>query len=126
MAKADLAQPMPVPASQETVTTYRREAATRTLDSVLEATAMRLLLGMLILALSLAGCSQFFVGFVSNPGGGALGITGTITTVAIGFVDNSQGTQVTFTAVTFGNTAGATTINFRGDKTRPVPRQASG
>jgi len=80
---------------------------------------MRLMLGLiLILSLPLAGCSQFFVGFVSNPGGSALVITGTITTVAIGFVDNSQGTQVTFTAVTFANTAGATTVNFCGDKRR--------
>jgi len=71
---------------------------------------------VLILSLPLAGCSQFFVGFVSNPGGSPVVITGTITTVAIGFVDNSQGTQVTFTAVTFANTGGATTINFCGDK----------
>ncbi|HTS59568.1 MAG TPA: hypothetical protein VMH03_18645 [Terriglobales bacterium] len=76
---------------------------------------------ILILCLTLAGCSQFFVGFVSNPGGSPLGITGTITTVAIGFVDNSQGTQVTFTAVTFANTGGATTINFCGDKRSQFP-----
>jgi hypothetical protein len=83
---------------------------------------MRLLLGLiLIVSLPLAGCSQFFVGFVSNPGGSALGINGTITTVAIGFVDNSQGTQVTVTAVTFANTQGSTTINFCGDKRVQFP-----
>jgi hypothetical protein len=76
---------------------------------------------ILIISLPLAGCSQFFVGFVSNPGGSAVVITGTITTVGIGFVDNSQGTQVTFTAVTFGNTGGVTTVNFCGDKRSQFP-----
>jgi len=84
---------------------------------------MRLLLVPILMAsLLLAGCSQFFVGFVSNPGGSAVGITGMITTVAIGFVDNSQGAQVSVTAVSFGNTGGTTTtINFCGDKRSQFP-----
>jgi hypothetical protein len=83
---------------------------------------MRLALVLILMvSLPLAGCSQFFVGFVSNPGGSAVVITGMITTVGIGFVDNSQGTQVTFTAVSFGNTEGVTTINFCGDKRSQFP-----
>ena len=92
------------------------------LDSVPEATAMRFVLVLILsISLPLAGCSQFFVGFVSNPAGSALGITGTITTVAIGFVENSEGTRVTFTTVTFGNTGGTTAINFCGDERSRFP-----
>jgi len=63
----------------------------------------------------LTGCGQFFVGFVSNPGGSPVHVTGTIIVVHVGFIDDSHGTVVTFTAVTFANAGADTTVNFCGD-----------
>jgi hypothetical protein len=76
---------------------------------------MRLpLISLIALSLVLAGCGQVFVGFVSNPGG-AMRVSGTISNVQMGFLNDGHGTLVTFTAVTFVNGGAATTINFCGD-----------
>jgi len=83
---------------------------------------MRLLvLEIAILSLSLAGCGQVFFGFVSNPGGMGLHVTGTISVVQIGFYDNRLGVSGTLTAVTFVDAGTATTINFCGDQRSQFP-----
>jgi hypothetical protein len=77
------------------------------------------------LILLLAGCGQVFVGFVSNPGN-HMQVSGTVSTVQLTFVNNSHGTSVTFTAVTFNNAGTVTTINFCGDQRSvfPIDRSA--
>jgi len=87
---------------------------------------MRLLLVLLIvLSLLLAGCGQVFVGFVSNPGG-TTHVSGTVSTVQLGFLNDGHGTLINFTAVTFVNAGTATTINFCGDQQNgfPIDRSA--
>jgi len=71
--------------------------------------------------LSFAGCGQFFVDFVSNPGGTGLRITGTITTVQMGFYDDGHGVSENFNAVAFADAGAATTINFCGDQRGHFP-----
>lgn len=83
---------------------------------------MRLvLLQIAVLSLCFAGCGQVFVGFVSNPGGTELQITGMISTVQMGFYDDRHGLSGNFTAVTFVNGGAATTINFCGDQRNEFP-----
>ena len=82
---------------------------------------MRLLLAPLILlSFLLAGCGQVFVGFVSNPGG-TMRVSGTVSKVQLGFINDGHGTLITFTAVTFINAGSATTINFCGDEQSGFP-----
>jgi hypothetical protein len=73
--------------------------------------------------LLLSGCGSFFVGFVSNPGG-ATTISGTVTTVNLGFVHDPSGTTAS-TAVTFINVGSAVTINFCGDQRNLFPINAN-
>ena len=83
---------------------------------------MRLvLLQIALLSPCFTGCGQFFFGFVSNPGGTGLHITGTISTVQRGFYDDRHGLSGDFTAVTFVNSGAATTINFCGDQRSQFP-----
>jgi uncharacterized protein YceK len=82
---------------------------------------MRLLLVSIVaLSLLLAGCGQVFVGFVSNPGN-PMHVSGTVSMVQLEFYDDSHGTLINFTAVTFINAGTATTINFCGDQRRGFP-----
>ena len=73
------------------------------------------LLPVSVLCFLLTGCGQVFVGFVSNPGGNPVHVTGTVIVVHVGLFDDSHGTVVIFTAVTFSNSGADTTINFCGD-----------
>ncbi len=82
---------------------------------------MRLLLvSVVALSLSLAGCGQVFVGFVSNPGN-PMHVSGTVSMVQLQFYDDSHGTLINFTAVTFINAGTATAINFCGDQRSGFP-----
>ena len=82
---------------------------------------MRLLPVLLVaLCLLLTGCGSFFVGFVSNPGG-PFRVSGTVSVVSFGFVQDPTGLTITFTAVTFVNSGTATTINFCGDQRAKFP-----
>ncbi len=61
------------------------------------------------------GCGgQFFVGFVSNPGGNS-SITGRIDAINSGFASNPSGITL-ITSVTFVNADGATNVYFCGDQ----------
>ncbi len=83
---------------------------------------MRLLLALLVaLCLSLTGCGSFFVGFVSNPGGGPFSVRGTVSIVSFGSIQDPTTQAITFTAVTFVNSGAATTINFCGDQRAKFP-----
>jgi hypothetical protein len=71
---------------------------------------------LLWLCLLSTGCSGFYaVGFVSNPGGTS-SVTGTVSLVNFGFIQDVSGVQIDFTAVTFVNLGTATTISFCGDQ----------
>ena len=72
------------------------------------------------LCFMLAGCSGFFVGFVSNPGG-MKSVSGTVSIVNLGFIQDPMGTKVTLTAVTFINSETTLTINFCGDQRSQFP-----
>ena len=72
------------------------------------------------LCLMLAGCSGFFVGFVSNPGG-MRSLSGTVSIVNLGFIQDPMGAKVTLTAVTFINPETTVTINFCGDQRSQFP-----
>lgn len=74
-----------------------------------------LLIPLLLLSVLLASCGQVFVGFMSNPGNPGR-ISGTITAVQVGFVNNGTGTWVTVTFVTFLNGGRLTSVNFCGDQ----------
>lgn len=80
---------------------------------------MRRLLQVLILSLAipLAGCGAYFVGFTFNPYG-TQSVSGTVSTVSLGFVHDPAGTTE-FTSVTFLNPGSAVTVNFCGDQ-RPL------
>jgi hypothetical protein len=80
----------------------------------------------LILTLLLAGCRQFFVGFVSNPGGNVVHISGTVVAVQIGFFDDRHGTSGTFTSVTFVNAGTSTAINVLRRSAQSFPNQSNG
>jgi hypothetical protein len=82
---------------------------------------MRFLLAqMLAVCLLLPGCGAFFVGFVSNPGG-TVSVSGTVTVVFFGFIQDPTGVKTTFTAVTFVNPGSSITINFCGDQSSRFP-----
>jgi hypothetical protein len=83
---------------------------------------MRLLLALVVICcLVLGGCSSFFFGFVSNPGG-TTSINGTVIVVSLGYVKDSSGLTTMITAVTFTNSATQATINFCGDQRGKFPR----
>jgi len=75
---------------------------------------------LLLLCLFLPGCDTFFVGFVSNPGGGTMSISGTVSIVRLQYLRDPAGVT-TFTAVTFVNSGTSTTINFCGDQGSSFP-----
>jgi hypothetical protein len=79
-----------------------------------------LLIPLLTLSLLLAACGQVLVGFVSSPGN-PRSVSGTIGVAQLGFVDDSHGTSVTFTAVTFINGGMSTTVQFCGDQQSQFP-----
>jgi hypothetical protein len=79
-----------------------------------------LLVQLVALCLLLAGCGSFLVGFVSNPGG-PFSVSGTVTIVSFGFIQDPTGLTITFTAVTFVDSGTATTINFCGDQRAMFP-----
>jgi len=79
-----------------------------------------LLIPLLLLSVLLAGCGQVFVGFVSNPGNSGR-ISGTISAVEVGFVNNGAGTWITITFVTFLNNVRPTSVNFCGDERSQFP-----
>lgn len=66
------------------------------------------------------GCGAYFVGFVSNPGGRKT-ISGTVSTVQLGFVQDITGETIVLTAVTFLNSGTETTLNFCGDQQEKFP-----
>ena len=66
------------------------------------------------------GCGATFVGFVSNPGGFRT-VTGTVTIVSIGVVDDGHGNMTPFTAVTFTQGATSAVVNFCGDQRSLFP-----
>ena len=72
------------------------------------------------LCLVLADCSGFFIGFVSNPSG-TTSVSGTVSVVHVGFIQDPTGVKITFTAVTFVNPGSSITINFCGDETSRFP-----
>jgi hypothetical protein len=77
----------------------------------------RILLALLLQAsVLLAGCGAVSVGFVSNPGGAPVSISGVVVAVHIGSANDVSGKPVTFTAVTFSNVGLANTVNFCGDE----------
>jgi hypothetical protein len=79
-----------------------------------------LLVSVIALSLLPAGCGQVFVGFVSNPGN-PMHVSGTVSMVQLEFYDDSHGTLINFTAVTFINAGTATTMNFCGDQRSGFP-----
>jgi hypothetical protein len=73
-------------------------------------------IALLSLCFLSTACSGFYaVGFVSNPGGTNT-ISGTVSMVNLGFIQDVTGVQIQFTGVTFINPGTATTINFCGDQ----------
>jgi hypothetical protein len=74
-----------------------------------------------MLAISFGGCDHFFVGFVSNPGGGPLLITGTVVATQLGVFSRGNGSAGTLTAVTFDNGGSMNTTNFCGDQRQLFP-----
>ena len=83
---------------------------------------MRLLPVLLVaLCLLLTGCGSFFVGFFSNHPGGPFRVSGTVSVVSFGFVEDPTGLTITFTAVTLVNSGTATTIHFCGDQRAKFP-----
>jgi hypothetical protein len=83
-----------------------------------------LLVPLIVISFLLAGCGQVFVGFISNPGN-AIRVSGTVSGVQIGFIDDGHGTSVTITTVTFFNAGTAATINFCGDQRSGFPLNRS-
>lgn len=79
-----------------------------------------MLAALLALCLLLAGCDAVFVGFVSNPGG-RLSVSGTVSFVQSGFIQDVTGNRITVTAVTFLGSGTATTITFCGDRSGSFP-----
>lgn len=74
-----------------------------------------------MVAWSFSGCGgTSFVGFVSNPGGPSQ-VTGTITAVVLGSVQNEAGVAQTITTVTFSNGVFGTNISFCGDQRAAFP-----
>jgi hypothetical protein len=71
---------------------------------------------ILVLIFLLTGCGAVFVGFVSNPGGVPSSVSGTVTIVHLGFVDDGQGTIANVTMVTLVDLGLARTISFCGDQ----------
>lgn len=62
----------------------------------------------------------YFVGFVSNPGGGAT-VTGIVSGVNSGFVSDPTGAITPFTEITFMNTGIMITVKFCGDQRQWFP-----
>lgn len=75
---------------------------------------------LVALCLLLTVRSSFFVGFVSNPGG-PFSVSGTVSVVSFGFIQDPTGLTITFTVDTFVNSGTATTINFCGDQRAKFP-----
>jgi len=75
---------------------------------------------LLMFAFVFAGCGHTFIGFVSNPGG-ARSVSGTVTIVQFGTMDDGHGTIITFTGVTFVQNSTASTVNFCGDQRKQFP-----
>jgi hypothetical protein len=96
--------------------TTRYQLATNALPKAVSRLTLFVVVGSCLL---LCGCSSFFVGFVSNPGG-ATTVSGTVTVVSLGIFHDPSGTT-TFTAVTFINFGNAVTINFCGDQRNLFP-----
>lgn len=76
---------------------------------------------ILVLIFMLTGCGAVFVGFVSNPGGVPSSVSGTVTIVHLGFVDDGQGTVANVTIVTLVDLGLARTISFCGDQQTLFP-----
>ena len=74
----------------------------------------------LVLIFMLAGCGAVFVGFVSNPGFPS-SVSGTVTVVHLGFVDDGQGTITNVTMVTLVDLGFVKTITFCGDQQTLFP-----
>ena len=74
---------------------------------------------LLLLAVPLAGCGAYFVGFTFNPYG-TQSVSGTVSAVSLGFVHDPSGTTE-FTAVTFANPGSTVTVNFCGDQRNLFP-----
>ena len=76
---------------------------------------------ILVFIFMLTGCGAVFVGFVSNPGGVPSSVSGTVTIVHLGFVDDGQGTVANVTIVTLVDLGLARTISFCGDQQNLFP-----
>ena len=75
---------------------------------------------LLLLAFLFSGCGHTFIGFVSNPGG-ARSVSGTVTIVQFGTMNDGHGNIITFTGVTFVQSSTASTVNFCGDQRNQFP-----
>lgn len=76
------------------------------------------LLASCILLVSCGG--NYFVGFVSNPGG-ATSVSGIVSSAKNGFFSDSTGVITPFTAVTFINSENTITVFFCGDQQHWFP-----
>jgi hypothetical protein len=80
----------------------------------------RFLLALLAVSFLALGCGHTFVGFVSNPGG-LRSVSGTVTIVQLGVINDGHGNLITFTGVTLIQNNTASTVNFCGDQRRQFP-----
>jgi len=79
----------------------------------------------LLVLLLLTGCGQIFVGFVSNPQGPPLSVTGIVIVVHLETSNDVNGNSITFTAVTFSNGGLSSNVNFCGDQRSQFPLNRS-
>jgi hypothetical protein len=70
----------------------------------------------LLVWLLLTGCGKIFVGFVSNPQIPSSTLSGKVTAVVLGSVNDLHGNPLTITIVTLANGALASTPSFCGDQ----------
>jgi hypothetical protein len=69
----------------------------------------------------LTGCGTIFVGFVSNPQIPSSSLSGRVTAVVLGSVNDLHGNPLTITIVTLTNGGLASTPNFCGDQSALFP-----
>lgn len=83
------------------------------------------MLPALLVLLLLTGCGGVFVGFVSNPQGPPLSVSGIVIAVHLQTSTDVNGNSVTFTAVTFSNGGLSNNVNFCGDQRSQFPLNQS-
>jgi hypothetical protein len=78
-------------------------------------------LSLLLTTVLLTGCGQVFFDFTSNPKIPSSSTSGAIIVVVLGFTDDLNGNQVTFTTVTFLNNGISSNFDFCGDQRQRFP-----